>query len=79
MTIKILGTGCAKCDKLEELAKQAIAELNVALEVEKVKDLNEIMDYGVMMTPGLVIKEQVKSTGKLPSLEQIKSWIQETA
>ena len=78
MTIKILGTGCAKCDKLEALAKNAVAELNVKVEVIKVKELNKIMDYGVMMTPGFVINEQVKSTGKLPSLEQIKVWIQES-
>jgi len=79
MTIKILGTGCIKCDKLEELTKKAVAELSISAEIAKVKDLNEIMNYGVMMTPGLVINEQVKSSGKLPSIEQLKSWIQETA
>ena len=79
MTIKILGTGCAKCNKLEDLAKQAVTELNCSANVEKVKDLNEIMDYGVMMTPGLVIDEQVKIAGKMPSIEQIKTWIQEVS
>jgi len=78
MNIKILGTGCAKCTKLEELAKKAVIELNVDAEVEKVKDLDKIMDYGVMMTPGLVINEQVKIAGKIPSIDQIKTWIQET-
>jgi len=77
MNIKILGTGCAKCNKLEELAKKAVAELNVEAVVEKVKELDKIMDYGVMMTPGLVINEQVKIAGKIPSIEQIKTWIQE--
>ncbi|MBC8184531.1 TM0996/MTH895 family glutaredoxin-like protein [candidate division KSB1 bacterium] len=77
MTIKILGTGCAKCDKLEAMAKQAVDALNWEAKIEKVKDLNEIMDYGVMMTPGLVINEQVKTSGKLPTIEQIKGWIQE--
>jgi len=77
MNIKILGTGCAKCIKLEELAKKAVAELNVDANVEKVKDLDKIMDYGVMMTPGLVIDKQVKVAGKIPSVDQIKTWIQE--
>jgi len=77
MKIKILGTGCAKCNKLEELAKKAVAELNVDTDVEKVKDLDKIMDYGVMMTPGLVIDEQVKIAGKIPSADQIKAWIKE--
>ena len=78
MNIKILGTGCAKCTKLEELAKKAVAELNVGADIEKVKDLDKIMDCGVMMTPGLVINEQVKIAGKIPSIDQIKTWIQET-
>jgi len=52
--------------------------LNVDADVEKVKDLDIIMDYGVMMTPGLVINEQVKIAGKIPSIDQIKTWIQET-
>jgi len=78
MTIKILGTGCAKCDKLEAMVKQAVDALNWEAKIEKVKDLNEIMDYGVMMTPGLVINEQVKIAGKIPSIDQIKTWIQES-
>lgn len=79
MTIKILGTGCTKCDKLEAMTKQAVAELNIKAEVIKVKDLKKIMDYDVMMTPGFVINEQVKSSGKLPTIDQIKLWIQESA
>lgn len=78
MNIKILGTGCPKCIKLEELAKKAVAELNVDVDIEKVKDLDKIMKYGVMMTPGLVINEQVKIAGKIPSIDQIKAWIQES-
>ena len=77
MNIKVLGTGCAKCIKLEELAKKAVAELGSDAVVEKVTDLDKIMEYGVMMTPGLVINEQGKIAGKIPSVDQIKSWIQE--
>ncbi|MEE4311294.1 MAG: thioredoxin family protein [candidate division KSB1 bacterium] len=78
MIIKILGTGCAKCEKLERAAREALSELSVEAEVEKVKDLDAIMAYGVMMTPGLVINEKVKSAGKIPSIDQIKNWIQES-
>ncbi|MBN2011518.1 thioredoxin family protein [candidate division KSB1 bacterium] len=77
MTIKVLGAGCAKCNSLEAMVTQAIVELEVNASIEKVKDLNRIADYGAMMTPGLVINEQLKSAGKLPSFEQIKSWIRE--
>ena len=75
MTIKILGTGCPKCKKLEESARQAIAELGKAAEIVKVTDLNEIMDYGVMMTPALVIDDKVVSSGKLLSVADIKNII----
>ena len=79
MTIKILGMGCANCEKLEALAKQAVQELNISATFEKVKNIDKIMDYGIARTPGLVINEQVKAAGKIPTLEQIKTWIQEAA
>ncbi|MDZ4182860.1 MAG: thioredoxin family protein [Candidatus Cloacimonadaceae bacterium] len=71
MTIKILGTGCAKCKKLEENARAAIAELGIDASIEKVTELDDIMDYGVMMTPALVIDEAVISSGKLLSASDI--------
>jgi small redox-active disulfide protein 2 len=70
MIIKILGTGCLKCKKLEVNAIQATEGMDV--EVQKVTDLNEIMDYGVMMTPALVIDEKVVSAGKVLSADKIK-------
>mgnify|MGYP000906044073 CR=1 FL=1 len=75
MIIKILGTGCPKCKKLEETARQAVSELGVEAVIEKVTDLNDIMDYGVMMTPALVIDEKVVSSGKLLSVADIKAKI----
>jgi small redox-active disulfide protein 2 len=75
MVIKILGTGCAKCKKLEENARTAIAEAGLEAVVEKVTDLDKIMDYGVMMTPALVIDEKVVSAGKLLSPGDIKAII----
>lgn len=70
--IKILGTGCAKCNKLAEQAETAAKELNIEYKLKKVTDLNKIMDYGVMITPALVVDGQVKIAGKIPKLEDIK-------
>lgn len=77
MTIKILGTGCPNCLKLEELAQKAAQELNVTAEFVKVKESDRILDYGIARTPGLVINEVVKSSGRIPSIDQIKTYIQE--
>lgn len=75
MIVKILGTGCPKCKKLEENARVAISELGISATVEKVTELDKIMDYGVMMTPALVIDEKVVSSGKLLSASDIKALI----
>lgn len=72
MIIKILGTGCTNCKKLEDHANQAVKEMGIDAKVEKVEDFMEIMKYGVMKTPALVVNEQVKSAGKVLSAEEIK-------
>jgi small redox-active disulfide protein 2 len=72
MKIEILGTGCPKCNQLFENAKQAVSETNLEAEVLKVQDINEITNFGVMMTPALAIDGNVKSTGKLLSPDEIK-------
>jgi small redox-active disulfide protein 2 len=77
MTIKILGSGCVNCEKLESLAKQAVEDLGIQATFEKVKNIEKILDYGIARTPGLVIDEIVKSSGRIPSFEQIKTWILE--
>ncbi|MHC5165321.1 MAG: thioredoxin family protein [Planctomycetota bacterium] len=76
MKIQILGTGCHKCNQLYQNAQQAVAESDVDAAVEKVTNLNDIMAFGVMVTPALAIDGQVKSTGKVPSAEDIKQMIQ---
>lgn len=76
MIIKILGSGCKKCKKLEENARQAISQLTGDHSIEKVKDLNQFMNYGVMITPALVIDEEVVSVGKVLSSEDIKKLIE---
>lgn len=72
MKIQILGTGCPKCKQLTANAEQAVRELGVNAEVEKVEDIKEIVKFGVMMTPALVINGQVKAVGKVLSPEEIK-------
>ncbi len=70
--IQILGTGCAKCKKLAELAENAANELDIQYELEKVTDLNDIMNFGVMVTPALVVDGEVKIAGKVPKIDDIK-------
>ena len=74
--IQVLGTGCPKCKKLAENADAAAKALGIEYELEKVTDINDIMAFGVMITPALAVDGQVKITGKVPSAEDIKSLIQ---
>lgn len=77
MEIKILGTGCPKCKRLEQLAHQALEKSGVAeATVIKVTDINAITAYPIMSTPGLVINEEVKCSGRLPRVDEIVAWIQ---
>jgi small redox-active disulfide protein 2 len=75
MIVKILGTGCKKCQTLETKVREVVQQNNINAEVEKVTDLSAIMSYGIMMTPGLVIDEKVKSYGTIPKDDQILSWL----
>lgn len=72
MNIKILGSGCANCKKLLENTEQALKELKMEAEIEEVKDIDRIIDYGVMKTPALVINEKVKASGRVLGTEEIK-------
>ena len=78
MEIKILGGGCARCDRLEKLAREAAKELMVEATFTKVKDMDAIMAYDVMSTPALVIDEELKSSGRVPRREEIAEWIRQT-
>jgi len=73
--IKVLGSGCANCHKVEELAKQAVAQLGIEARVELVTDMQEMLRYGVMNTPAIVINDKVVSTGRVPALSQITTMI----
>ena len=73
--VQILGTGCAKCEKLKKNAEQAIQELGVAAQVEKVTDITKITSFGVMMTPALAVDGQVKVVGKVATADEIKAFL----
>jgi len=75
MKIQILGTGCPKCRKLAENAETAAKELGIDFELEKVTDINQIMKFGVMMTPALAVDGSVKVVGKVPSSDEIKAML----
>ena len=75
MKIQVLGAGCPKCAQLAENADAAARELGVEYELEKVTDINDIMSFGIMMTPGLAVDGEVKVSGKIASVEEIKAWL----
>lgn len=76
MNIKILGTGCPKCKTLERLTTEVVTENNYDAEISKVEDIVQIMNYGVMRTPGLVVNEKVLISGRIPSKEEIKKLLE---
>jgi len=76
MNIKVLGTGCSKCKTLEKLTREVIGENNITAEISKVEDIVQIMGYGVMATPALVINEKVAVSGRVPSKDEIKKLIE---
>ncbi len=75
MKIEILGTGCPKCKKLAEASEEAAKELGIECEIIKVTQINDIMKYGVMITPALVVNGDVKVSGKVPSISEIKEFL----
>lgn len=77
MEIKVLGPGCSRCESLNKEVQSALAELNVPADVQKVKDIQQIMAYKIMATPALVIDDQVKVSGRVPKRAEIIKYIQE--
>jgi small redox-active disulfide protein 2 len=75
MLIKILGSGCAKCNRLEQLTREAVAELGIEATFEHVKDMDKIMAYPIMTTPALVVDEVVKVSGRMPSKDELLGWL----
>jgi small redox-active disulfide protein 2 len=77
MEVKVLGPGCAKCQQVEKIVKEAVAEAGVDAKVEKVTDLMKIAGYGVFGTPAVVIGGEVKCVGKIPKKDEVLSWLKE--
>ena len=77
MTVKILGSGCKKCLTLESKVRELVRQNNLDAVIEKITDIQEIVNYGIMMTPGLVINEKVKSYGVIPKDDQLINWLRE--
>lgn len=77
MRIKILGPGCANCQKVEQIAREAVLDLGAEAEFEKVINFDEIMKYPIMATPGLVVNEELVCAGRIPSIKEVISWVKE--
>ncbi|MFA7289886.1 MAG: thioredoxin family protein [Melioribacteraceae bacterium] len=77
LKIKVLGTGCKKCQTLESIVREVIKNNNIEAVIEKVEDISAIVSYGVLTTPALVINEKVVSAGSLPKEDQILTWLKE--
>jgi small redox-active disulfide protein 2 len=75
LTIKVLGSGCANCKRLEQIARRVVTEMGIEAEVVKVTEYPEIMKYNVLSTPGLVVNEKVVSTGRIPEPAEVSTWL----
>ena len=75
MNVKVLGTNCSKCKRLESKLRELVEENNIDAEITKVTEIDDILNYGIMMTPGLVINEEVKSVGIVPKDDQLLKWL----
>jgi small redox-active disulfide protein 2 len=78
VVVKVLGSGCARCNELEKMCFNVAADNNIDADIQKISDLKEIMSYGIMQTPGLVINGKVKISGKLPNASTLLHWMQES-
>lgn len=75
MLIKILGSGCAKCNRLEQLSREAVAELGIEATFEHVKEMDKIIAYPIMTTPALVVDDEVKVSGRIPGKDELLGWL----
>ena len=75
LNVKVLGSGCANCKKLEAAVRKVVAEQGLTAEVEKVTDFAEIMKWNILSTPGLVVNDKVVSTGRIPAESEIRNWL----
>lgn len=79
LTIKVLGSGCANCKRVEQIAQKVIADMGFQAEIVKVTDYNDIMAYNVLSTPGLVVNEKLVCTGRIPTPAEVTTWLADAA
>lgn len=79
MKVQVYGTGCANCKALEKTAKKAVEELDMNVEIVKIQDMDKILEAGLMSMPGFAVEGEIKSMGRVPSVDEIKKWIKEKA
>lgn len=79
LTIKVLGSGCANCKRVEQIARKAVEEMALDAEIIKVTDHNDILKYNILSTPGLVINEKVVSSGRIPGPAEVTTWLADAA
>lgn len=75
LTIKVLGSGCANCKRVEQIARRVVEEMSLEAEIIKVTDYNDIANYNVLSTPGLVINEKLVSSGRIPTPAEVTTWL----
>ena len=75
LNIKVVGSGCPTCQKLEQMCREIITENNIEAEIEKITDINSFADLGIFMTPGLLLNDQLVSSGKLPTKSTLEHWV----
>jgi small redox-active disulfide protein 2 len=75
LTIKVLGSGCANCKRVEQIARKIVTEMSLEAEVVKVTDYNDIASYNILSTPGLVVNEKVVCSGRIPSPAEVTTWL----
>ena len=75
LTIKVLGSGCANCKRVEQIVHKVVTEMSIEAEVIKVTDYNDIASYNILSTPGLVINEKVVSSGRIPTPAEVTTWV----
>lgn len=75
LTIKVLGSGCANCKRVEQITRKVVTDMGVQAEVIKVTDYTDIMAYNILSTPGLVINEKLVSTGRIPTPAEVTTWL----
>lgn len=75
LTIKVLGSGCANCKRVEQIVRKVVAELGIEADIVKVIDYNDIVAYNVLSTPGLVVNEKLVSSGRIPTPTEVTTWV----